>query len=446
MTRVILMIASSLLLNTASCGRTSLASDQDAYSVNGAGGSPNSTVSEGTTSGGGAAHNTPTTSAGGALQTGGTTSGGSGGSVRSTQAPTNPARFISTGMAHACAVLSDGSIACWGMNDRGQLGNGTATDRNTPTKVLDLSGAKTVAAAFDHTCATMSDGKVNCWGSNSQGQLGDGSSIDTLSPITVPGLARAFGIDVGGWPGHSCASTLDGTVYCWGDSFSDPNDVNNAMGASPKLISGLTQSNVAAVSLGGEHSCALLASGAVYCWGANYYGQLGNGSTSTDSVPTPIGSDDVAIAIAAGGNTTCAIFTTSGVQCWGSNSDGQLGNYELTSSGVIASTTPVHVNGLTSALDIAVGSAHACALINGGTVQCWGRNSAGELGDGTTISRNQPVTVTGISNAMSVATGGHFTCAIVGAGYVSCWGSNLLGQLGNGTNVDSLVPMTVAGF
>jgi len=446
MTRVILTIASALLLNTTSCGRTSLAGDLDAYSVNGAGSPPNGTVAVSTTGGGGTTHNAPTTGTGGALPTGGTTSNGTGGSMGTSQAPRNPARFISTGVAHACAVLSDGSITCWGMNARGQLGDGTTTDRNAPTKVLGLSGATTAAAAFDHTCATLSSGEVKCWGSNSQGQLGDGTSIDELSAITVPGLARAFGIDVGGLPGHSCASTLDGTVYCWGNSFSDPNDVNNAIWALPMLIPGLTQSNVAAVSVGGQHSCALLATGAVYCWGANYYGQLGNGTTATESVPTLILSDEVAIAIAAGGDTTCAIMAANGTQCWGSDSDGQLGSYDLTSSGFTASTTPVPVNGLTSALAIAVGSAHACAVIDGGTVQCWGRNSAGELGDGTTVSRGQPVSVIGVSNATRVATGSHFTCAIVGAGNVSCWGSNLLGQLGNSTNIDSFVPVTVTGF
>jgi alpha-tubulin suppressor-like RCC1 family protein len=445
MTRVVLTIASTLLLNAASCGRTSLASDLDSYSVNGTASSPNGTGTESATGGQGTAVTT-TSSVGGALLTGGTTSSGMGGRIGSTQGPKNPARFIATGMAHACAVLSDGSITCWGMNDRGQLGDGTTTDRNTPTKVLDLSGATTVAAAFDHTCATLGGGEVKCWGSNSQGQLGDGTSIDSALPITVPGLTRAVGVDVGGWPGHSCASTLDGTVYCWGNAFSDPNDVNNAQWASPMLISGLTQSNVAAVSLGGEHSCALAAAGAVYCWGANNYGQLGNGSTTTGSTPALVRSSDGAIAIAAGGNTACAIMATEGVQCWGSNSDGQLGNYELTSSGFIASTTPVPVYGLTSPLQISVGSASACAVINGGMVQCWGRNSAGELGDGTTLSRSQPVTVTSISSATNVATGGHFTCTIFGAGNVSCWGSNLLGQLGNGTNVDSLVPVAVAGF
>jgi len=446
MTRVILTIASALLVNTASCGRTSLAGDLDAYSVNGAGSSPNGTLAERTTGGGGTTHNASTTSTGQALPTGGTTSNGTGGSVSSTQGPQKNARFIGIGIAQACAVLSDGSMACWGMNARGQLGDGTTISRSAPVKVQDMSNATAVASAFDHTCATLSSGEVKCWGSNSQGQLGDGTSIDHLLPMPVPGLARAFGIDVGGLPGHSCASTLDGTVYCWGNSFSDPNDVNNAIGASPMLISGLAQSNVTAVSLGGEHSCALLTSGAVYCWGANDYGQLGNGTTSTDSVATPISSDAVAIAIAAGGNTTCAIFTTGDVQCWGSNSDGQLGNYDLTSSGFIASSTPVPVNGLTSPLHIAVGSAHACAVIDGGAVQCWGRNSAGELGDGTTLSRSQPVSVAGISNATHVATGGHFTCAIVGNGNVLCWGSNLLGQLGNGTNIDSLVPVAVTGF
>lgn len=442
MTRVILTIASTWLLNTASCGRTPLANDQDAYLVNSTGSSPSGSGTE--SANGGHGTTATNTSIGGGLPTGGTTSNETGGSG-TTHGPQNPARFITTGMAHACAVLSDGNITCWGMNDQGQLGDGTTTHRNTPTKVLDLSGATTVVAAFDHTCATLRSGEVKCWGSNSQGQLGDGTSNDSALPITVPGLIRAAGIDVGGWPGHSCALTLDDdTVYCWGNSFSDPTDVNNAKWASPMAV--LTSYGLTAVSLGGEHSCSLLATGAVYCWGANGYGQLGNGTTTTGAEPTLIRSNDGAVAIAAGGNTTCAIMAENDVQCWGSNSDGQLGNYDLTSSGFVASTTPVPVTGLTSPLHIAVGSAQACAVIDGGTVRCWGRNSAGELGDGTTLRRSQPVTVTGISNATGVATGGHFTCAIVEAGSVSCWGSNLLGQLGNGTNVDSLVPVTVTGF
>jgi alpha-tubulin suppressor-like RCC1 family protein len=304
-----------------------------------------------------------------------------------------------------------------------------------------------VTTGYDHTCAILNTGIVQCWGSNDQGQLGVGTNVGSAVPITVSGLTEAEDIDNGGYPGHSCALGSTGTVYHWGNSYADPNDVNNPKLASPNVVPGLSPFRVTAVSVGAEHECVLLELGLVACWGQDSWGQLGNIATGDSLTPVPILGLNEVVAIAAGGYSTCAITAESRVQCWGKNTDGQLGNSALTAAGAVLSPTVVTVDGITSATSIATGSLHACAVVADGSVRCWGSNTGGELGDGTVTSRGKStVTVMGLSSATRVAAGLHHTCAIVDNGRVVCWGSNLMGQLGVGNNVDSSIPLTVNGY
>ena len=191
---------------------------------------------------------------------------------------------------------------------------------------------------------------------------------------------------------------------------------------------------VQAIAAGGDSTCALMTSGGVRCWGNNSYGQLGDGTT-TDHF-TPPGNDALTgvQAITAGRGHTCALTATGSVQCWGDDSMGQLGN----GTTAVSSASPTHVllqnlsDELTGVQAIAGGGNHTCALMTSGGVRCWGDNSAGQLGDGTTISRSTPSPTDVLTDVKAIATGYFHTCALMETGRVRCWGANEYGQLGSG--------------
>ncbi|MFO0604731.1 MAG: FG-GAP-like repeat-containing protein [Polyangiales bacterium] len=289
-------------------------------------------------------------------------------------------------------------IRCWGDNTLGQLGDGTTTNRNSPTAVREpplQSGEVAqvrqylqVVAGGLHTCALLVGGAVECWGYNESGQLGNGQSGNrrpNATPVRVMGLTGVVEITAGGF--HTCARLTDGSVRCWGSNArgqlgNDRTD-NSAM---PVPVTGLT--NAVEITAGGEHTCARLSSGEVQCWGGNSDGQLGNGSSGfgrRGATPVAVrasamGTDNLTgvAGIAAGWVHTCARLNTGEVRCWGSNSSGALGNNSTTSS-----TTPVPVTGLTGATQIALGVGHTCARLNTGEIRCWGLNGRGQLGDRT---------------------------------------------------------------
>jgi alpha-tubulin suppressor-like RCC1 family protein len=309
---------------------------------------------------------------------------------------------IAVGSYHSCALTTAGGIKCWGENNLGQLGksanSGTTNANPSPADVTGLtSGVTAVAAAVggNHTCALTTGGGVKCWGDNYYGQVGNSTNTGTTNPNATPtdvtGLTSGVSAIASGGH-HSCAVTTAGTVKCWGaNNEGQLGNTTNVLTSNPNStpLDVNNLSGVVAIAVGLYHSCALTTTGGVKCWGDNAYGQLGNGTNSGIDTANPTatavtGLSSGVVAIAAGVYHTCAVTTQGGVKCWGDNDGGQLGsstNADTTNPNPV----PTDVAGLTSgAAALTAGLSHTCALTTQGGLECWGTNSKGQFGTGST--------------------------------------------------------------
>ena len=308
---------------------------------------------------------------------------------------------VSAGGNHTCALLSGGTVWCWGQGDSGELGNGSEFSRLTPVQVGGITNATQISAGWWHTCAVLSTGTVKCWGNNYDGQLGDGTTANSSIPVPINGISTATQISAGGY--HTCALLSGGTVKCWGANDSDQlGDGTTTDSSIPVSVNGI--STATQISAGDADTCALLSGGTVECWGSNQYGQLGNGGPTGDgsysSTPVQVSDISNATQISAGGmdqpSHTCALLFGGTVKCWGYNYFGQLGNGTLTNSPPWGITTPVSVSGITTVTQVSTGYEHTCALLSGATVECWGNGGDGQLGTGTTDTAPTPISVVGL--------------------------------------------------
>lgn len=361
-----------------------------------------------------------------------------GGASETGELPETAIVQLAAGGRHTCVLQKAGRVRCWGDDDSGQLGDGTPSDGPVPVDVEGLNDAAMVAAGEKRTCAVRRSGRVVCWGA---GWVGDGTKVDRHAPVPVAGLtdAVAVGVDV-----PSCAVRSSGPVVCWGgNQYGELGDGTTTNRTCPVEVRGLADAT--AVSPGNLFACALRRAGRVVCWGSNGRGELGDGSDPWGSRLTPVEVAALtdATGVSAGGWHACALRASGRVVCWGGNPDGRLGNGKTARE----QPTPVEVKGLRDAVAVTAGGEHTCALRRTGQVVCWGKNHAGQLGDGSTKNRKAPVHVAGLDEATAVSAGGAHTCALRPAGDVVCWGSNIDGRLGDGTDASfRTTPVRVRGL
>ena len=392
-------------------------------------------------------------------------------------------RQVAAGISHTCAIAIDGRVYCWGDGGAGQLGDGVLGSHFAPAMVINTGGAlyangKTIvglAANAANTCALVSDGRVYCWGGNSYGQLGDGTTINRSAPTAVvdsgnmlyAGGKAVVSLAVG--QHHTCALVSDGRVYCWGRNdhgqLGDNTTIDHVAPAAVVDAGGVLYGGgktVLSLVAGYEHTCALVSDGAVYCWGRNNYGQLGDNTTTDRLIPTTV--VDANNVLYAGGQTvvdlatsyyhTCAIASDGRAYCWGFNWDGQLGDGTSWTNSLVP-VAVVDANGVLvgkNIVKLTTGGAHTCALADDGRAYCWGLDNYGQLGDGISGgNRLAPVAVDDTSGVLygggktiiSLTIGEDHTCAVSSDHRSYCWGYNGDEQLGSSVTAVNPIPIAV---
>lgn len=366
-------------------------------------------------------------------------------------------RDVATGAAHTCAVSARGRVWCWGSNWYGQLGDGTTTARRTPVQVADLRGEfQAVAAGGNHSCALSTAGAVFCWGRNEYGQLGIGSTTDSPRPERLRRQMRSGVQAIVAGHRHTCALSSNGVAFCWGlNLYGQVGDGSTASRTLPTRVAGLG-ANARSISAGMNHSCGLDRNGRAMCWGDNRLGQIGDGTTTRRTVATPV--EGVtrrnSRMIVAASSHSCLLNRAQRVFCWGNNDNGQLGNGTTTYSPEPVRVPRFRRGGVET---ITAGGAHyaanissgfSCATNQRGALMCWGANRSGQLGDGTTERRLRPVRVMRLraNPRMAVAGNGAHICAVPEAGHLLCWGANSSGALGDDSTQSSSAPVRVRGM
>lgn len=360
---------------------------------------------------------------------------------------TQAVRSVAAGAKHTCVVQGAGEVWCWGDNQAGQLGAPGAGSHLARKVALPVT-ALTVAAGTSHACALLVDRTVRCWGSNGDGQIGAPlTTAQTEVAQAVAGVTDAVQVAAGG--SHSCVVSMSGNAYCWGRNVAGQlGNGNAAIAYSTTPLAVVGGGVYEAIAAGDAHTCAVRTDGYMACWGASNAHQLGTGTSTASPTPTPqlLSSMPKTTGLAAGGAHTCGLTKGGAVRCWGSRASGETGDGTVSAT---ARTTPYGVSGLSAvgAIDVAAGVDHSCAVTAYGVVKCWGLGSSGQLGNGSFSATPvlRPTDVIGITNAVEVVAGDYHTCARLATGMVKCWGANNLWQLGNGGTANSATPVALSG-
>ena len=383
---------------------------------------------------------------------------------------------IASGNGHVCALLSNGTVKCWGYNGEGQLGYGDTTNRGRSSSTMGanlaavdlgtgITATKIVAGTY-FTCALLNTKQVKCWGQNTWGQLGAGNTTnignlpnqmgDNLAVVSI-GSDRSVVDLVAGYR-HACALLDNNAVKCWGVSTAngtsaDIGDGPDEMGDALVALDLGTTYSVVSLAAGEYHTCALLSNGGVKCWGSGWEGKLGVGST-TDVYGTDMGSNMAGVflgtgrkatAIALGNNHTCAVLDDATLKCWGYGNNGQLGTGSTDSLGDRVAELGDNLPTINVGTDRTVkkrfsGYDNTCVMGETGAVKCWGYNETGDLADGTLVNKGGSASHMGDALptmnfggslvVKQMAMGAEHLCALFTSGVVKCWGNNASGQFG----------------
>lgn len=334
---------------------------------------------------------------------------------------------ISAGTTHTCAVTAGDGVRCWGANADFQLGNGVRTWSRIPVDVIGLAtGVRAVSVGGSHSCAVTVPGQVQCWSQEAAALSFPQAPKGSARPVPAQGVGAVSALGTGN--GHSCALTVNGAVRCWG--VFNRADTSTATLREPTEVPELGQ-GVLAIGVGYDNQCALTAERAIRCWGQDYERNPKVSVLASVEV-APAGTD--ATALAVGGARACLVTDAGGVRCWTHPAPGT----DL-EDGVDLEDVPGLPDGVVS---VSVGYNHACALTEEGAAVCWGRNSHGELGNGTTADSEAPTPVVGLrSGVVAVSAGFQHSCALLRDAQALCWGYNFEGQLGNGASTISFTPV-----
>jgi alpha-tubulin suppressor-like RCC1 family protein len=325
---------------------------------------------------------------------------------------------LSGGFLHVCALSPAGTVACWGENRSGQIGDGTSANRDRPVPVTGLTDVASIGVGFRTSCAVLKNGKLMCWGS------GHGNRPAEVAGLSGPVRQASPGNE------HRCALLMDGRVMCWGSGeFGKLGNGSTASSAQPVLVDGLT--DAVEIGSGVDHSCARRATGAVVCWGSGSQGKLGDGSGGSSSKPVNVATLNDTTQIALGAFQACALRADRSVWCWGRNNRGESGT-----GVVVAANSPRPVQSLvTNAVQIVAGQHFMCARLASGGAVCWGSNSQGQLGNGVAPADPEPTpqAVKNLTDAVELEAAGYASYAVRQNGEALGWGDNGLGQVGDGT-------------
>jgi alpha-tubulin suppressor-like RCC1 family protein len=367
---------------------------------------------------------------------------------------------ISAGAAHACVLDRAGAAFCWGYDGTGALGNGSTAYSSDIPVAVDTSGVlagkalSRIAAGYDHTCATDRAGAAYCWGDNSHGELGNGSTVSSSVPVAVQASGMLVGqrvTQISAAFHYTCATDRAGAGFCWGAGgdgvLGNGTTSDSSVPVAVQTTSVLAGETLTGISAGSSHVCAVDSVGHGYCWGSNANGELGDGTTTSSSVPVrvlapgpvargPLVRGSLArglftgrrlTRISAGLFHTCALTRAGAAYCWGSGYVGELGTGSIADSSVPVAVYAGGVLAGTRLTRISAADTHTCATDRAGAAYCWGANYTSQLGDGTSTERDRPVLAGPAAPAQVIATPGNREATVSWRAPASLDGGTLIG-------------------